>query len=261
MAKHKSLVWVFFVILCVCAAFLWTTSRTQSQHAVQKQQAKSPVIGEKLDTSNFPILDYPATGPIDPKERAKRQNKGKKYNSRYTPPIDEARDQINATTDWEVGLSALPIDKSVAVILSRITDAKTYFSENQTNVYSEFEVRIEKVFKNEEGNLSVGSSVLVERAGGRVRFPSGKMMVSVVSHQQMPHIGKQYLLFLTHDGPFGGVHEDLFILTGYELRGDSVYPLDKLIPGHPITSYNGVEKSSFFHDLDAALNVAGLATR
>ena len=66
--------------------------------------------------------------------------------------------------------------------------AKAHFSDRKTHVFSEFEVEIEEVLKN-DGNFTVGSSVVVERAGGRVRFPSGKIMVSIISNQQMPVVG------------------------------------------------------------------------
>jgi hypothetical protein len=261
MGKHTRSLWMLLIVCCALGVLVVSTLRSQSQDAAPGTQQRNKVLeAENVDTSKFPIVDFSAAPPVDSKERVKRQAKGKKYNSKYTPPIEQERDRIVATTDWEVGLPAFPIEKSVVVVVGTIVKAKAHFSENRTNVYSEFEVQIEEVLKN-DGNFTAGSSAIVERAGGRVRFPSGKMMVSAVSQQQMPQVGIQYLLFLTHDGPLGGIHEDYFILTGYELRGNSVYPLDKLIPGHPITAYNGVEKSSFFRDLDAALNLAGLATR
>ena len=252
MLNPKRLLGIPIIGICVCTAFLLSGLDTQSQDKKNK-----PVQAEEVDISRMPVVDFLDDSP---EERAKQRGKGKKYDNKYSPAINEERDISVRTTDWEVGLPAFPVRQSVAVIIGTVVKAKAHFSERKTNVFSEFEVEVEEVLKN-DGNFTVGSSAFVERAGGRVRFPSGKMMVSTVSQQQMPQVGIKYVLFLTHDGPLGGIHEDYFILTGYEFRDNKVFPLDKIIPGHPISAYHGVDRNSFFTDLNSALNVVGLATR
>ncbi len=220
---------------------------------------------EQIDTTTFPIADFAAAEIANPSERAKREAKGKKYNSRVRnmPPITEASDSIQATIDWDVGLSAFPVEQSTAVILGKVTKADAHLSQDKTNVYSEFEVELEEVLKPDPLiSLTPGSLVTVERVGGRVRFPSGKMMISVVSHQEMPKIGYRYLLFLTHQGLTGPlVPEDFFILTGYELLEDRVCPLDKTLPGHPITAYRGVDLVTFLNDFNSALRASPMQTK
>ena len=67
-------------------------------------------------------------------------------------------------------------------------------------IYSEFHVAIETVIKNDPGNMiKAGATVTVERTGGRVRMPSGRTVISWVSHQNMPRVAGRYVLFLTHD--------------------------------------------------------------
>lgn len=261
MAKHKRSLWMLLIISCVFGVILLSTLRSQSQDALPKKhpQREKAQQAEKVDTSQFPVADYLAAGPSDPKKRAKREAKGKKYNSRYAPPITESHDETFSTTDWDVGLPAFPVAKSAAVIIGKITKAQAYLSENKTNIYSEFDVQIEQVWKSDRGDLTTGTSVVVERAGGRVRFPSGKLAISVISHQQMPQVGSRYVLFLTHEGPFGGEHSgDFFILTGYELRDGCVFPLDKTLPGHPITAYSGVDERTFLTDLSSAFHASTL---
>jgi hypothetical protein len=259
MAKHKYSLGLLLVF-CGCAGtILLSTLHTQSQNKpATKQQAKisrgTIVQAEEIDTSNFPVADYLAARPSNAKEFAKREAKGKRYNSQYAPPINESADGIYATIDWDVGLPAFPIDKSAAVIVGTITGAKAYLSENKTNIYSEFEVQIDEVLKSENGNLTAGSLVVLERAGGRVRLPSGKIVASIVSHQQLPQVGSQYLLFLTHENFFGAaLNEDFAILTGYEFRDGRIFPLDKTLPGHPITAYKGADEVLFLKHLNSAL--------
>lgn len=203
------------------------------------------------DVSQFPILDYEKKSTATKSDNKER----KKYNNRHAPRISESSDSIFSTSDWEVDLPALPVTKSAAVILGEITQAQAQLSEDETNIYSEFTVQIASILKNDNNSsLGVGKSVVVERLGGRLRLPSGKVIVSQTDKQDLPRTGKRYVLFLTRDEG----DEDFHILTGYELREGKVFPLDKLRPGHPITAYTGTSETSFFTDLNQIL--ADLAT-
>jgi hypothetical protein len=257
--KHKRSLWMLLIISCAFGALSFSTLRSQSQDAnTQKPRKDKSEQAQELDTSKFPIADYLSVGSSDPHERHKREAKGKKYNSRSrnSLPITESFDSSFLTTDWEVRLPAIPVAKSAAVIVGKVTSAEAYLSENKTDIYSEFEIQIEQVWKSDRSELSAGTSVVAERLGGRVRFPSGKIAISAVSLQQMPQVGSRYVLFLTHEAPMGGEHSDFFILTGYELRDGCVFPLDKTLPGHPITAYRGVDEKTFLNDLRSALKVS-----
>ncbi|MBA3634268.1 MAG: hypothetical protein H0W58_15870 [Acidobacteria bacterium] len=72
----------------------------------------------------------------------------------------------------------------------------------------------------------------------------------------MPKVGSKYVFFLTHKFPLYGYQEqDLYLLTGYELKNGKVFPLDN--PGggtHPVaTFYKGKEESILLDDLQNAL--------
>jgi hypothetical protein len=203
-------------------------------------------IFEQPDVSQFPILDYQKKSTAVESDNKER----KKYNNRHAPRIGESSDSIFSISDWEVNLPALPVAKSEAVVLGEVTDAQARLSEDETNIYSEFTVELTNILKNDNNfTLGIGKSVVVERLGGRVRLPSGKIIVSQTDKQDLPRIGKRYVLFLTRDEG----DEDFHILTGYELREGKVFPLDKLRPGHPITSYTGTSEASFFTDLNQIL--------
>ena len=242
--QRRQVIFIVVVFLCVTA-----------DPVVGKFSGSGPTstsTQEQIDTSNFPIVDSTATLPTDPNERANRNRKSKKYNSRTAPPISES-DQIYSITDWELGLSALPVAKSAAIVIGEISTAQAYLSEDKTAVYSEFGVRIDEVLKTETGFPVVPGSMLpVERMGGRVRFPSGKLAVSIVDKQDMPRIGGRYVLFLIHGFPMGGETEDFYILIGYELRSGRVSPLDRITSG-PIAAYRGTDETSFLRDLRIAI--------
>jgi hypothetical protein len=233
------------------------------QSAQGSDTKQTPTVGETVeapDVSQFPIVDYVAEKGLVGKERAKWEAKGKKYNSRHAPPINEFRDQVFSFIDWERGLPAFPLDRSSALVIGEITGAEAHLSSDETKIYSEFSVRVDTVLKNDElVAISPETRITVERPGGRVRFPSGKIVVAAVSHQDLPRVGRRYVLFLTHDFIMGGrYNETLFIVTGYELRNGKVFPLDKVSSGHPINAYKGRDEDVFLKDLTSALTNTSL---
>jgi hypothetical protein len=98
--------------------------------------------------------------------------------------------------------------------------------------------------------IKAGSKITVERQGGRARMPSGKIVISWVSHQNMPRVVGRYVLFLTHDFETpNDTPKDFYLLTGYELRDGQVHLLDDTQPNHPITRYGGATETTLLSDL------------
>lgn len=206
------------------------------------------------DFSSFPVVDFNNREPNG--ANIARLNKNKKFNKRHGKPISESSKQIFTIIDWEAGLPALPINRSSSIVVGNITKATAHISDDSTTVYSEFEINVSAVVKNDTRvPIKAGNSFTVGREGGRVRMPSGKLIVSWVNGQNMPRVGSRYLLFLTHEFPSGGdAGIDSYILTGYELRNGKTTPLDLLPVGHPISAYEGKDESVLFNDLSSALN-------
>ncbi|HEX7772753.1 MAG TPA: hypothetical protein VF435_10065 [Pyrinomonadaceae bacterium] len=92
----------------------------------------------------------------------------------------------------------------------------------------------------------MGSAVEVEREGGRVKFPSGRTHLYKISEQDMPRVGRRYVFFLSETST-----EDIFeIITGYEIRAESVSPLDELPQSR---AYENVTPANFLNELKANL--------
>jgi hypothetical protein len=236
-----------FIGVCVCIALLFPSFNTQSQHKPTKAKI------EEVDISKFPVVDASAGHEKDPKKWAKREAKGRKYNNKYAPPIE----QLNSSYLVDhvlIGLPALPINQSVAVIVGEIKDAKAYLSQDRKQIYSEFVVTIQSVLKNGTNQpMSFDSSIQVERFGGRALLPSGKVVAMAVHNQDMPQVGARYVLFLTKDED-----ESLTILTGYELRNGKVFPLDRVQPTHPMAQYKGQDEATLLNDLANSLAASPL---
>jgi len=228
--------------LFAITAILIIPGRSQEQNPQIKTHVR------KFDENRFPVADYTAADPSDPKERAKRQDKGKKYDKSAWRIYPETTSSMARVDYVDLNLPALPLTESSAVIVGQITDAKAYLSNDKTGVYSAFTVQINEVLRNSSSiPLSSGSSIEVERDGGRVRFPGGRILIYTISEQDMPAVGLRYVFFLTN--PHG--QSDFQILTGYELREGKVYPLDDL-PN--LNRYENADELNFLSDVRRIAN-------
>jgi hypothetical protein len=227
--------------LAVAVAALWAAPKSYQQtpdtRAVPGKSSKK--IG---DVNNFPAVEFSATEPTD----AKRRARGEKHNKSHWGVNPNATGDTTVSVDRiDFNLPALPIEKATAIVIGTIANAQAYLSNDKTGVYSSFVVSVDEVLKT-PGNLTVGASIEVEREGGRVRFPSGRVHLYMVSEQEMPRIGGRYILFLAAtDTP--AVFE---IITGYEIRDSAVYALDDL-PQH--RSRENVPAADFLNDLKTKL--------
>lgn len=220
----------------------------------QKQKNKSNE--ENTDVkSQFPIVDFTKNEDPDPIKREKRQKKSKKYD-KETLGINETWDVTSIFSSWSTRLEPLPVNKSTVIVIGQITDASAYLSNDKTGVYSEFIIKVDKVLKNNSQlSLASGDSLTAQRDGGRVRFPSGHITFVSIPGQGMPRLGKQYVLFLSNTFPERGVQDqDLYILTGYELRAGKIVPLDYQGSVHPLnTTYKDADESKLMDDLRAEI--------
>jgi hypothetical protein len=199
----------------------------------QDQNTPKSIWKDKDEQIQGPVTDYNAPLPSDPAERARREARSKRFDLRGSglKPDDAKRFRLTEKSRTIYGLpdSHAPIEPPIpaagsdSVVVGQVTDAKAYLSNDKTGVYSEFSISIEEVLKgNSIPSVNSGSTISAERAGGRVRFPSGKVLVAGVLGKTMPRTGRRYLFFLKYSA-----QEEVFsIITGYELRAGRVFPLD-----------------------------------
>jgi hypothetical protein len=243
--QHHNRSILLLLILVVAVITAIATLREQEPITSKEQQKKVEF------ESQFPIADYAAQEPAEPKQRARRQAKGKKFNNSLMTVTPSDTDRVTSSAEhWAEGLSAIPVDQSDVVVIAEVTDAQAYLSNDKTGVYSEFTVRIEDLLKNSCSNpLAVGSLTTVERPGGRVRFPSGHIGQYFTVGQGMPRAGRRYLLFITCKSQ----DQDFQILTGYELRGGHISLLDNPGQGHPISASQGKDEIPFLNEVRSAI--------
>ncbi|HXF41942.1 MAG TPA: hypothetical protein VN687_19655 [Blastocatellia bacterium] len=215
----------------------------QTDHANGQKVTSDKKISE--DTPG-PTVDYDTAYKAllltDPKERALREARNRRYNDRAPQPFGEMPSNFEGYdihTHWLIGLPSLPIAQSDAVVLGEVVEAQAYLSADKKGVYSEFTIHIEEVLKDSSAApLTVGGSLIAEREGGVIRFKDGRLLPFTINNQKMPRDGRQYVFFLKHSKQ----EEDYHIITGYEFGRGSVAPLDR---GEQFDIYKGRDAQSF----------------
>jgi hypothetical protein len=197
-----------------------------------------------------PITDYGAALPN--LGDVLRFRRGERYNI-PNPSLSELGEDSEPGI-WELPLShfgkdAMPFAASDVVVVGTVTAGQSFLSNDRRDIYSEFKFKLEEVVKNSANfYVRMTDSIIVQRKGGAVRLPSGKVLTRGVVADSMPQIGSRYLLFLKYDQST----QDYSVLMGYSLNGNDVYRLDALNPQdasfpqvvHPLHS-EGVSETEF----------------
>lgn len=213
-------------------------------------QSDSTSVSQKIkEIDHIPIVDYDistSTVDVDPQARALREAKDERYATRLKGVIADrgaGHTPILASSPYTAPLPALPVGRSVVIVLGEVINAQAYLTGDKTGIYSEFTISIEEILKGDSLTPVVpGSSVVTERYGGRVKFPSGHVALYGIRGQGLPGQGRHYVFFLER------LDQQFSILTAYELRSGRVYPLDgKGAPGGETGNWAG----DAYHEADA----------
>lgn len=212
---------ILILSISLAVAVIATLFALRSQGQNNQSAGSASVMQERDDESYGPLVDYSGPEPANPQERAKRQNKSRRYNGRHLKEDYRVEDSTLISEGGRI--PAIPLAFSHVVLIGEVTDAQAYMAEDKKGVYSEFTILVDEVLRGEsQSSLAHGDTVVTEREGGRVRFESGHIVRYSVDRQSMPRKGRRYVLFLRRNDQA----ENLYIVTGYELRAGKVLPLD-----------------------------------
>lgn len=214
---------------------------------------ESSALSAIQQDDDFPVATFDAQEPSDPKNKALREKRGKRFDKWG---IVSERSQKGLTITSEIEYPALPVIDSDVVVTGEVTGARAHLSNDKSGVYSEFVARMNEVFKqSDQAPVKPGDEITLERAGGRVMFPSGEVGKFKVDGRGMPRQGRRYLLFLKRNAEL----ESFTILMAYELREDKVYPIDGANASvsknkrWPSDAYKGADVSRLMSDLQKEL--------
>lgn len=241
--KMRRLQTILFALSLACGTFvvidflpLLASTQTTTGQSLSRQGALEA-----------PLVRFSQANTKDTVDRSLRSSRSSRYDKSASKPIDQLPPEATSSglvSEWDAHLPALPTAQSDAIVLGEVLDAKAFLSNDKTGAYSEFTVKAGEVLKN-NGSLK-GGRLTIERQGAKVELPSGRIFDVEVIGQRMPQVGHRYILFLTYNKET----RDYFILTGYEIAGEKVSPLDTI---HKFAVYENVDAKDFLSDLKSAI--------
>ena len=196
--------------------------------AAQQVQAQA-----RLDTTAFgddetPICDEVPL-PSDPLERARRVEKGRRYNLGLadlrapSASVDDTERETFVEQIWPA-TPAVPIDESALVAVCTVERTQTHFSDDGSNIYTEYTLIPEQVLKQASAAIHFRPGLItIDRPGGKVRLPNRRVVGPLVSRCYLGTLrtGARYVVFAAplHSG------SDLELIRGYELVDGRVVSL------------------------------------
>lgn len=220
--QRTSYLLTVFIVLTL--SFLLVRQTDFFVHARAAQQKDTRAERYELAKRHFPTVDYNEPVLPDTEENRPKKEKQKRFNDlgNWVSAIPQPYLAENlAVVEGSFNFPALPVEKSEIILIGVVGETKARLSENKRNVFSEFMVAVEKVFKTNNQEVRQSSVVTVNRMGGLVKYSNGQTILHRRSGMYMPKIGGRYLFFLNSLNK-----HDYEILTAYELTEAGVIPLD-----------------------------------
>jgi hypothetical protein len=227
-AYRKAISTMLVAVLSALGTWAQNTSPTPTQPDHDKSLKPSRYSAE-LPRGEF--QDKQIEPAPDQERRQLRESRYKGAYSEIKDPADSnpagpAKETIYVINDYADKIDPLPALRSAAVVIGTVLSSKAYVSKDRTYVYSDFQVRVDEVLKQDpQTNLVVGGRMVASRGGGTIHFPSGHINDYVNHGEGMPAIGSQYLFFLVRPNIAEPEYE-VIIGGAYELRNGMVHPLD-----------------------------------
>ena len=206
----------------------------------------------KHDLSKLPVLDLNSehsTKYYDQREL----KRSKSYDGilKGRPPLLGDDNSENIPPDMlvdQIKHEPLPVDLSDTILTAKVVSAATHITPSRTSVYSVYTVQPIQTLL---GTVQQGLLLEIERGGGLIKFPTGRVITSGPIGEGIPEVGHTYLFFLLH------VKSKVspFIVTAFELTDAGLtYPMDT---GESFDiyygAYKGVPTSTLLRDLTVAL--------
>jgi hypothetical protein len=216
----------------------------------------------------LPFADYSPQLPANPQERLIREKRNRRHNllKQKEWNIDPKRFEIGELSQTTYGIlhtharpePAIPAASSGVIVVGEVSSAKAFLSEDRTGIYSEFDININKILKNDsEKPLFIGNRITISRSGGAVRLPSGKVVKRLMLPRPMPRVGSKYVFFLKYSAET----EDYPLITAYEIREEKIVPLDGTIFNGVVQrelkshqTYKGLSETEFLNYVQKAIN-------
>jgi hypothetical protein len=222
--KNDRVIWIVVALLTSATGPAPANTRHGLSHDTPIVQTKPTPPTEPWSSKRFATVDYESKESLEPAEKERR----KLINQRY-----DKQEWVRTNPHPETGMvgrviedeppPTIPAKESHLIISGRVVKVSTHLSNDKTGVYSEYRIKVDKVFKRGGSiDLEAGGFITVDRAGGKVRYPNGQTVIYLDSVKGLPEVGLEYVMFLTDDK----YSNNYPILTLYELHETKTVPMD-----------------------------------
>jgi len=125
-------------------------------------------------------------------------------------------------------LNRIPVELADLVAVGSVNKIRSYLSNDQTTLYTEFSLKVSQVVMNRSSkSVLAGDSVDVERPGGVLKLPSGKILTRASRFETMPRPKYSYAMLLKYIRSA----DAYTLVSGFELAGNQVYILESISGG------------------------------
>jgi len=199
--------------------------REQNEPIKASKHSAAPAKGEFRDDQFVELAP-------DQDRRVLRESRHKDTFHEITDPAETSssgptEDSIMEISDYAEPRDPFPTTRSTAIAIGTVLSGKAFVSKDRTYVYSDYQVRIDQILKQDPSRtLVVGEEMVVSREGGTIHFPSGRITNYINHGEGYPAIGSQYLFFLVKPGNFPEPEYEICMGAAYELKDGKVHPLD-----------------------------------
>jgi len=239
------------------------TAQTQQAKPDEGKYTASGHLKKPSAYSGLPVVgEFQETQIEAAPDRERRQIREKRYHDTNLPRsvadpgflVDGQTETTNLRFIDYVAVgkssdpSGIPVSASAAVVVGTILRGKCFVTKDHTFVYTDYQVRVDQILKQDAAtNLSVGGELVAAREGGAVHFPSGHVTNFLTVGHGLPEIGSQYILFLWR--PLSSLPEyEIIFDAGYQIKNGRVYPLDDVN-----SRYVGVDVAVFLDEVQKAI--------
>jgi len=268
MLKRSLMFTLFLAILAVPlrASPPGQTGQTQQAKPDEGKYTAGGHLKKPSAYSGLPVVgEFQETQVETAPDRERRQIREKRYSGSNLPrPVADPGflvDGQSETTNLRfidyvaVGKPSdprgIPVSISTAVVVGTVLSGKCFVTKDHTFVYTDYQVKVDQVLKQDAGaNLPVGGELVAAREGGAVHFPSGHVTNFLTARHGLPEVGSQYILFLWRSLPSLPEYE-IILDAGYQIRSGRVYPLDDLN-----SPYAGVDLTVFMDEVQRAISAS-----
>jgi len=227
--------------ICICITLPSSIPDLPPKASAKNQQSQLTNGTKDYNKKTTKYSDAPAKGEFqnqsselasDQERRVVRESRYKNTYPEITDPANSpnstepGEDSVMTIHDWTAPLNPFPVAPSAAIVVGTVLSGKAFVSKDRTYVYSDYQVRVDRVLKQDaSANLVAGEQIVVSRGGGTIHFPSGHIRNYLNNGEGFPAIGSQYLFFLGK--PNFPQHEyEQIVGSLFQLSGGKVHPLD-----------------------------------